>query len=48
VIDGQVRDMKLLHAANGDRLIVVARNNDKLQILEAPRGSLRRLATDKP
>jgi enediyne biosynthesis protein E4 len=48
VIDGQVRDMKLLDAANGDRLILVARNNEKLQILDAPRGSLRRFQTDKP
>ncbi|MGH2829577.1 MAG: VCBS repeat-containing protein [Actinomycetota bacterium] len=33
VIEGQVRDMKLLRRAGGDRLIVVARNDDKLQIL---------------
>jgi enediyne biosynthesis protein E4 len=33
-IDGQVREMKLLRAANGGRLIVVARNNDKVQILQ--------------
>lgn len=33
VIDGQVRHMKWLRAAGGDHLIVVARNNDKLQIL---------------
>ncbi|MDQ3519401.1 MAG: VCBS repeat-containing protein [Gemmatimonadota bacterium] len=32
-IDGQVRDMKLLRHANGERLIVVARNGEKLQIL---------------
>ena len=31
-IDGQVRHMALLKRANGDRLIVVARNNDKLQL----------------
>ena len=35
VIAGQVRHMKLLRHAGGDRLIVVARNNDKLQILRA-------------
>jgi hypothetical protein len=33
VIEGQVRDMKLLLRADGDRLIVVARNNDTVQIL---------------
>ncbi len=33
VIDGQVRHMTLLRRANGGRLIVVARNNDKLQLL---------------
>ena len=33
VIEGQVRDMRLLRRANGDRLIVVARNDGGLQIL---------------
>lgn len=33
VIDGQVRDMKFLRGPNGQRLIVVARNNDKVVIL---------------
>jgi hypothetical protein len=33
LIDGQVRHLQWLRHANGDRLIVVARNNDKLQIL---------------
>ncbi len=33
MIDGQVRHMEPLRHAGGDRLIVVARNNDKLQIL---------------
>jgi len=32
-IDGQVRRIKPLRGANGQRLIVVARNNDKLEIL---------------
>ena len=32
-IDGQVRHMALLTRANGERLIVVARNNDRLQVL---------------
>jgi len=31
-VDGQVRHMALLKRANGDRLIVVARNNDRLQL----------------
>ena len=31
-IDGQVRHMAFLKRANGDRLIVVARNNDRLQL----------------
>lgn len=33
IVEGQVRDMKALRGANGDRLIAVARNNDKLEIL---------------
>ncbi|MDH3456083.1 MAG: VCBS repeat-containing protein, partial [Gemmatimonadota bacterium] len=33
VIDGQVRDLALLRHADGGRLIVVARNDDSLQIL---------------
>jgi hypothetical protein len=33
-IEGQVRDMKLLRRADGRRLIVVARNDDKLAILQ--------------
>jgi hypothetical protein len=32
-IEGQVRDIKALRGPNGERLIVVARNNDKLEIL---------------
>jgi hypothetical protein len=34
VIEGQVRDMKLLRRADGRRVIVVARNGDKLAILQ--------------
>jgi len=37
VIEGQVRHMKLLRHANGDRLIVVARNDNTLQVIRAPR-----------
>ncbi|MGQ0713742.1 MAG: VCBS repeat-containing protein [Gemmatimonadaceae bacterium] len=33
VIEGEVRDMKLMRRANGDRVVVVARNNDALQLL---------------
>ena len=33
VIDGQVRDIKSLRGARGDRLIVVARNNDRVVVL---------------
>jgi len=32
-IDGQVRHMAFLKRANGDRLIVVAKNNDRLQLI---------------
>jgi hypothetical protein len=32
-IEGQVRRMALLTRANGERVVVVARNNDRLQIL---------------
>jgi hypothetical protein len=32
-IDGEVRHMKPLRGANGARLIAVARNNDKLEIM---------------
>ena len=34
VIDGQVRHMALLRGANGTKLIAVARNNEKLEILQ--------------
>ena len=37
VIEGQVRDIKSLRAANGERLIVVARNNDKVMVLRQER-----------
>jgi hypothetical protein len=33
VIDGQVRDIKSLRAANGETLIVIARNNEKVMVL---------------
>lgn len=39
VIAGEVRHMHLLRRADGERLIVVARNNDELQILRPLRGS---------
>ena len=39
VIEGQVRDMKLVRQSDGSRLIVVARNDDKLQILRPLRTS---------
>ena len=32
-IEGQVRHMKELRGPNGQRLIVIARNDDKLEIL---------------
>jgi len=35
VIDGQVRDMKLVRGANGVPLIAVARNNDQLRMIRA-------------
>jgi len=35
VIEGQVRNVRLLRRAGGDRLIVVARNDDKLAFLRA-------------
>jgi hypothetical protein len=40
VIEGEVRDMKAVRAANGDRLIVVARNDTTVQVLRAPGGRL--------
>ena len=36
VIDGQVRRMAVLKRANGQRLIVIARNNDRLQLEQIP------------
>ena len=33
VIDGEARDLAWLSRANGDRLLVVARNNDRLQVI---------------
>lgn len=37
VIDGQVRHMRWLRQADGSRLVVAARNNDKLEVLRPPR-----------
>jgi hypothetical protein len=37
VIEGQVRHMAFVRRADGERLIVVARNGDRLQILRYPR-----------
>jgi hypothetical protein len=39
VIEGQVRDMKPLRHADGGRLIAVARNDDKLQVLRPLRSA---------
>ena len=36
VIEGQVRHMAWLRRADGSRLVVVARNNDSLQVLRPP------------
>jgi hypothetical protein len=50
VIDGQVRDIKSLRGAKGERLIVVARNNDKVVILRQERAtaaSTRRQTADR-
>jgi hypothetical protein len=35
-IDGQVRHMAWLRRAHGDRLIVVAKNDDRLQLEQIP------------
>ncbi len=32
-MEGQVRHMKMLRAANGDRLVLVARNDNAVQVL---------------
>ena len=42
VIDGEVRDIKSLRGANGETLIVVARNNDKVMVLRQGRRSFYR------
>jgi hypothetical protein len=39
VIDGQVRDMKSLRTVNGGRVIVIARNNDKVMVLRQQKGN---------
>ena len=39
MIEGQVRHLGWLRQADGKRLIVVARNNDKLQVLKFLRSS---------
>src|ERR1043166_5533128 len=41
VIEGQARHLGLLRRANGDRLIVVARNDDRVQLLLIPPASPR-------
>jgi hypothetical protein len=40
VIEGQVRDMKPVRQADGGRLIAIARNDDKLQILRPLRAKM--------
>jgi hypothetical protein len=47
VIEGQVRDMKPLRQADGGRLIAVARNGDKLQILRPLRARGSRFLADQ-
>jgi enediyne biosynthesis protein E4 len=38
-IDGEIRDLKVLHGPKGARFVVVARNNDKIEVLRVrPRG----------
>ena len=39
MIEGQVRHMEWLRQADGKRLIIVARNNDRLQVLRPLRAS---------
>jgi len=39
MIEGQVRHLGWLRQANGRRLIIVARNNDRLQVLRPLRAS---------
>jgi hypothetical protein len=39
VIDGQVRDMKSLRTVNGGRLVVIARNNDRVIVLRPQKGN---------
>jgi hypothetical protein len=43
-IEGEVRRMKPLRAANGDRLIVVARNDTTVQVVRALRARARVVA----
>jgi hypothetical protein len=45
VIEGEVRDMKALRHAGAGRVVVVARNNDRLQILQPRRATARSNAT---
>jgi hypothetical protein len=40
-IAGEIRDLKLLRGVNGSRLIVVARNNDKIEVLRVRPGGSR-------
>ena len=44
VIEGEVRHMKPLRAANGDRLIVVARNDTTVEVVRALGGARSRVA----
>ncbi len=52
VIDGEVRDLKSLRGPNGTQLIVVARNNDKIEVLRPRSGEpsvgVRRARSAKP
>ena len=48
MIQGQVRHMAMLRAANGDRLVVVARNDNTVQVLRANKLSAARTARSRP
>jgi len=48
MIEGQVRHMAVLRHAGGDRLIVIARNNDRLEVLRPLRGDNRARAASAP
>jgi hypothetical protein len=48
IVNGDVKDMKTITSVNGDRLVIVAVNNDSLKIFRAPKNTYKNQAGNHP